>query len=64
MRNSETIQNINIHNFGNYDHSEGCDEIGAARIGLTSCQATRGGTGSACCLVTCYCEHAQMKLLQ
>jgi hypothetical protein len=30
MRNSETIQNVNFHNFGNYDQKAGCDRIRAA----------------------------------
>ena len=30
MRNSETIHDINLHNFGNYDRLASCDMIGAA----------------------------------
>jgi hypothetical protein len=30
MRNSEIIQNINFHNFGNWVEWAGCDKIGAA----------------------------------
>ena len=30
MRNSEIIQNINFHNFGNWVELAGCDKIGAA----------------------------------
>ena len=34
---SEITIQVNSTTLINYDHSEGCDEVGAVRVGMTAC---------------------------